>query len=70
MVVRRLTLTAIFDPAAVPEACPTLVWVRRGFYDTLTAIEAAMPGLLDHIRTLQDAGSLAQVTSGFDLSEQ
>jgi hypothetical protein len=26
-----------------------------GFYDTLTAIEAAMPELLAHIRTLQTA---------------
>jgi protein-tyrosine phosphatase len=47
-----------FDPAAVPGSGVPDPWFGSdaGFYDTLTAIEAAMPGLLDRIRQLQKPG--------------
>jgi protein-tyrosine phosphatase len=54
----RVRLLTDFDPAAVPGSGVPDPWFGSdsGFYDTLTAIEAAMPGLLDHIRVLQSAG--------------
>jgi protein-tyrosine phosphatase len=50
-------LLTSFDPAAVPGSGVPDPWFGSdaGFYDTLTAIEAAMPGLVDRIRELQDA---------------
>jgi protein-tyrosine phosphatase len=53
----KVRLLTAFDPAAVPGSGVPDPWFGSdaGFYDTLTAIEAAMPGLLDHIRTLQNA---------------
>jgi protein-tyrosine phosphatase len=53
----RVRLLTDFDPAAVPGSGVPDPWFGSdaGFYDTLSAIEAAMPGLLDHIRVLQTA---------------
>ena len=47
----RVRLLTDFDPAAVPGSGVPDPWFGSdaGFYDTLTAIEAAMPGLLEHI---------------------
>jgi protein-tyrosine phosphatase len=47
----NVRLLTDFDPAAVPGSGVPDPWFGSdaGFYDTLTAIEAAMPGLLDHI---------------------
>ena len=54
----KVRLLTDFDPAAVPGSGVPDPWFGSdsGFYDTLNAIEAAMPGLLDHIRIIQDAG--------------
>ena len=51
----RVSLLTEFDPTAVPgSGVPDPFFGSdSGFYDTLTAIEAAMPGLLDRIRELQ-----------------
>ena len=53
----RVCLLTDFDPAAVPGSGVPDPWFGSdtGFYDTLTAIEAAMPGLLDRVGELQDA---------------
>jgi protein-tyrosine phosphatase len=53
----KVRLLTDFDPAAVPGSGVPDPWFGSddGFYDTLTAIEAARPGLIDHIRVLQDA---------------
>ena len=53
----KVCLLTSFDPAAVPGSGVPDPWFGSdaGFYDTLTAIEAAMPALLDRIRELQDA---------------
>jgi protein-tyrosine phosphatase len=53
----RVCLLTEFDPAAVPGSGVPDPWFGSdaGFYDTLTAIESAMPGLLDRIRALQDS---------------
>jgi protein-tyrosine phosphatase len=47
----RVRLLTDFDPAAVRGSGVPDPWFGSdaGFYDTLTAIEAAMPGLLEHI---------------------
>ena len=52
----RVSLLTEFDPTAVPGSGVPDPWFGSdsGFHDTLTAIEAAMPGLLDRIRELQD----------------
>ena len=52
----RVSLLTEFDPTAVPGSGVPDPWFGSdsGFRDTLTAIEAAMPGLLDRIRELQD----------------
>jgi protein-tyrosine phosphatase len=51
----RVSLLTDFDPAAEPgSGVPDPYFGSdTGFYDTLAAIEAAMPGLLDRIRTLR-----------------
>jgi protein-tyrosine phosphatase len=51
----KVSLLSNFDPAAEPgSGVPDPFFGSdSGFYDTLAAIEAAMPGLLDRIRTLQ-----------------
>jgi protein-tyrosine phosphatase len=53
----KVCLLTSFDPSAVPGSGVPDPWFGSdtGFYDTLTAIEAAMPGLLDRIRKLQNA---------------
>ena len=53
----KVRLLTDFDPAAVPGSGVPDPWFGSdsGFYDTLTAIEAAMPELLAHIRALQTA---------------
>ena len=52
----RVSLLTDFDPAAERGSGVPDPWFGSdaGFYDTLTAIEAAMPGLLDRIRELQE----------------
>jgi low molecular weight protein-tyrosine phosphatase len=57
----RVCLLTEFDPAAVPGSGVPDPWFgsQADFYTTLTAIEAAMPGLLDRIRELQNADKLA-----------
>jgi protein-tyrosine phosphatase len=51
----KVSLLTDFDPAAEPGSGVPDPWfgTDTGFYDTLAAIEAAMPGLLDRIRILQ-----------------
>jgi low molecular weight protein-tyrosine phosphatase len=51
----KVSLLTDFDPRAEPgSGVPDPFFGSpAGFYDTLTAIEAAMPGLLDRIRELQ-----------------
>ena len=52
----KVCLLTEFDPTAVPGSGVPDPWFGSdtGFYDTLTAIESAMPGLLDRIRAIQD----------------
>jgi protein-tyrosine phosphatase len=52
----RVSLLTDFDPAAKRGSGVPDPWFGSdaGFYDTLSAIEAAMPGLLDRIRELQE----------------
>ena len=47
----RVCLLTDFDPAAAPGSGVPDPWFGSdtGFYDTLSAIEAAMPGLIEHI---------------------
>jgi protein-tyrosine phosphatase len=53
----KVHLLTDFDPAAEPGSGVPDPWFGSdaGFLDTLTAIESAMPGLLDRIRELQSA---------------
>jgi len=53
----RVCLLTEFDPTAAPGSGVPDPWFGSDadFYDTLTAIEAAMPGLLDRIRELQNS---------------
>jgi protein-tyrosine phosphatase len=53
----KVSLLTDFDPAAEPGSGVPDPWFGSdaGFSDTLTAIEAAMPGLLDRIRELQES---------------
>jgi protein-tyrosine phosphatase len=57
----RVCLLTEFDPAAVPGSGVPDPWFGSpaDFYSTLTAIEAAMPGLLNRIRTIQNAHNSA-----------
>ena len=52
---QNLRLLTDFDPAATPGSGVPDPWygTQAGFYDTLETVEAAMPGLLDHVRTLR-----------------
>jgi low molecular weight protein-tyrosine phosphatase len=56
----KVSLLTDFDPAAEPGSGVPDPWFgsHDGFYDTLTAIESAMPGLLDRVRELQGAGGI------------
>jgi len=49
------TLLTDFDPAATPGAGVPDPWygTPAGFYDTLSAVEAAIPGVLDRVRELR-----------------
>ena len=51
----NLTLLTDFDPAATPGSGVPDPWygTPEGFYDTLSAVEAAIPGVLDRVRELQ-----------------
>jgi low molecular weight protein-tyrosine phosphatase len=53
----KVSLLTDFDPAAERGSGVPDPWFGSdaGFYDTLWAIEAAMPGLLDRIRELQES---------------
>jgi low molecular weight protein-tyrosine phosphatase len=55
----KVRLLTAFDPKAVPGSGVPDPWFGSAadFYDTLTAIEAAMPGLLARIRELQNAST-------------
>jgi protein-tyrosine phosphatase len=55
----KVSLLSSFDPAAVPGSGVPDPWLRShaGVYDTLAAIEAAMPGLLARIRELQNSSN-------------
>jgi len=50
----NLHLLTDFDPAARPGAGVPDPWygTQAGFYETLTTVEAAMPGVLDEVRRL------------------
>lgn len=52
----KVSLLTDFDPAAEPGSGVPDPWFGSdaGFDDTLTAIEAAMPGLLERIRQIQN----------------
>jgi protein-tyrosine phosphatase len=54
----KVSLLTDFDPAAEPgSGVPDPFFgAETGFSETLTAIEAAMPGLLERIQELQGAG--------------
>jgi protein-tyrosine phosphatase len=51
----NVSLLTDYDPDAEPGSGVPDPWygTAEGFYDTLTAIEAAMPGVLDRVRQLQ-----------------
>jgi protein-tyrosine phosphatase len=51
----HLTLLTDYDPAATPGSGVPDPWYGSpaGFYDTLSAVEGAMPGVLDRVRELQ-----------------
>jgi protein-tyrosine phosphatase len=51
----HLALLTDFDPAATPGSGVPDPWygTAEGFYDTLAAVEAAIPGVLDRVRELQ-----------------
>ncbi len=51
----HLSLLTDYDPAATPGAGVPDPWYGSpaGFYDTLSAVEAAIPGVLDRVRELQ-----------------
>jgi protein-tyrosine phosphatase len=53
----KVSLLTDFDPAAERGSGVPDPWFGSdaGFYDTLWAIEAAMPGLLDRVRELQES---------------
>ncbi len=51
----NIALLTDFDPAAQPGSGVPDPWYGpdSGFYDTLAAVEAAMPGVLDRVREIQ-----------------
>jgi protein-tyrosine phosphatase len=51
----NLALLTDFDPAATPGSGVPDPWygTPEGFYDTLAAVEAAVPGVLDRVREIQ-----------------
>jgi protein-tyrosine phosphatase len=51
----NLSLLTDYDPAATPGSGVPDPWygTQAGFYDTLSAVEAAIPGVLDAVRDLQ-----------------
>ena len=51
----NLSLLTDYDPAATPGTGVPDPWYGSpaGFYDTLSAVEAAVPGVLDRVRRLQ-----------------
>ena len=53
---RNVSLLTDYDPGAEPGSGVPDPWygAADGFYDTLTAVEAAMPGVLDRVRELQE----------------
>jgi protein-tyrosine phosphatase len=53
---RNVSLLTDYDPQAEPGSGVPDPWygTADGFYDTLTAVEAAMPGVLDRVRELQE----------------
>ena len=56
----NVSLLTDYDPDAQPGSGVPEPWygTADGFYDTLTAVEAAMPGVLDRVRELQkESGS-------------
>ena len=52
----NLSLLTDYDPAATPGAGVPDPWYGSpaGFYDTLATVEAAIPGVLDRVRELQE----------------
>ena len=53
---RNVSLLTDYDPHAEPGSGVPDPWygTADGFYDTLTAVEAAMPGVLDRVRELRE----------------
>jgi protein-tyrosine phosphatase len=51
----NLSLLTEYDPTASPGSGVPDPWygTQAGFYDTLAAVEAAVPGVLDEVRRLQ-----------------
>ena len=55
----NVSLLTDYDPNAEPGSGVPDPWygTAAGFYDTLAAVEAAMPGVLDRVRELQQRRS-------------
>ena len=53
----NISLLTDYDPLATPGSGVPDPWygTADGFYDTLSAVEAAMPGVLDRVRALQES---------------
>ena len=53
---RNVSLLTDYDPNAEPGSGVPDPWygTADGFYDTLSAVEAALPGVLDRVRELQE----------------
>ncbi len=53
----NFSLLTDYDPAATPGTGVPDPWYGSpaGFYDTLSAVEAAIPGVLDRVRSLQSS---------------
>jgi len=58
-VASNISLLTDYDPEAEPGSGVPDPWygTPAGFYDTLSAVEAAMPGVLDRVRELQRASA-------------
>ena len=71
---RNVSLLTDYDPDAEPGSGVPDPWygTAGGFYDTLAAVEAAMPGVLDRVRELQqrEPAGADQVVALVEIIEQ